>query len=100
MLGWSHTSSGSRVDGTDGAQCGTTKPTIMRKEITKAKTTYCYSLYRYQQSGGNRTKCGVGSGWRPAEILRARGRMNSKQEHPVQAMGFWMFGFLSVALAV
>src|SRR5437773_9373538 len=26
--------------------------------------------------------------------------MSSKQEHPIQAMGFWMFGFLSVALAV
>src|SRR5207253_4952392 len=26
--------------------------------------------------------------------------MSSKQEHPIQAMGFWMFGFLSVLLAV
>ena len=26
--------------------------------------------------------------------------MSSKQEHPIQAMGFWMFGFLSVVLAV
>src|SRR6266702_970621 len=26
--------------------------------------------------------------------------MSSKEEHPIQAMGFWMFGFLSVALAV
>ena len=26
--------------------------------------------------------------------------MGSKQEHPIQAMGFWLFGFLSVALAV
>jgi hypothetical protein len=26
--------------------------------------------------------------------------MSSKQEHPIQVMGFWMFGFLSVALAV
>jgi hypothetical protein len=25
---------------------------------------------------------------------RARGGMRSKQEHPIQAMGFWMFGFL------
>src|SRR5256884_530380 len=26
--------------------------------------------------------------------------MSRKQEHPIQAMGFWLFGFLSVALAV
>jgi hypothetical protein len=26
--------------------------------------------------------------------------MSSKQEHPIQAMGFWMFGFLSLVLAV
>ena len=26
--------------------------------------------------------------------------MSSKQEHPIQAMGFWMFGFLSVVLAI
>src|SRR5207237_1262821 len=26
--------------------------------------------------------------------------MSSKQEHPIQAMGFWMFGFLSLLLAV
>src|SRR2546425_151580 len=26
--------------------------------------------------------------------------MSSKQEHPIQAMGFWMFGFLSGVLAV
>ena len=26
--------------------------------------------------------------------------MSSKQEHPIQAMGFWMFGVLSVVLAV
>ena len=26
--------------------------------------------------------------------------MSSKQEHPIQAMGFWMFGFLPVVLAV
>ena len=26
--------------------------------------------------------------------------MSRKQEHPIQAMGFWMFGFLSVVLAV
>src|SRR6266566_247868 len=26
--------------------------------------------------------------------------MSSKQEHPIQAMGFWVFGFLSVVLAV
>ena len=26
--------------------------------------------------------------------------MSSKQEQPIQAMGFWMFGFLSVVLAV
>jgi hypothetical protein len=26
--------------------------------------------------------------------------MSSKQEHPIQALGFWMFGFLSVVLAV
>ena len=26
--------------------------------------------------------------------------MSSKQEHPIQAMGFWMSGFLSVVLAV
>ena len=26
--------------------------------------------------------------------------MSSKQEHLIQAMGFWMFGFLSVVLAV
>src|SRR5206468_1990534 len=46
-----------------GARCATTKPTIMRKEITKAKTTYCYSLCRLQQSAENRTRCVVGSGW-------------------------------------
>src|SRR5713101_8445703 len=27
-------------------------------------------------------------------------RHEQKQEHPIQAMGFWMFGFLSVVLAV
>jgi hypothetical protein len=26
--------------------------------------------------------------------------MSSKQEHPIQAMRFWLFGFLSVVLAV
>jgi hypothetical protein len=26
--------------------------------------------------------------------------MSSKQEHPIQAMGFWVFGSLSVVLAV
>ena len=26
--------------------------------------------------------------------------MSSKREHPIQALGFWMFGFLSVVLAV
>ena len=26
--------------------------------------------------------------------------MSSKQEHPIQAMGFWLFGVLSVVLAV
>jgi hypothetical protein len=26
--------------------------------------------------------------------------MSSKQERPIQAMGFWMFGVLSVVLAV
>src|ERR1035441_6583993 len=26
--------------------------------------------------------------------------MSSKPEHPIQAMGFWVFGFLSVVLAV
>jgi hypothetical protein len=26
--------------------------------------------------------------------------MSSKQEHPIQAMGFWLFGFFSVVLAV
>jgi len=26
--------------------------------------------------------------------------MSRKQEHPIEAMGFWMFGFLSVVLAV
>ena len=26
--------------------------------------------------------------------------MSSEQEHPIQAMGFWMFGFLFVVLAV
>jgi len=25
--------------------------------------------------------------------------MSSKQEYPIQAMGFWMFGFLSAVLA-
>jgi hypothetical protein len=41
-----------------------------------------------------------GAAGRPAEILSARGGMSSKQEHPIQAMGFWLFGFLSVVLAV
>ena len=36
---------------------------IMRKEITKAKTTYCYSLCRLKQSVENGKRCGVGSGW-------------------------------------
>ena len=26
--------------------------------------------------------------------------MSSKQEHPIQAMEFWMFGFLSVVLVL
>jgi hypothetical protein len=26
--------------------------------------------------------------------------MSSKQEHPIQTMRFWLFGFLSVVLAV
>src|SRR5438132_12492537 len=26
--------------------------------------------------------------------------MSSKQEHPIQAMGFWLLGFLSLLLAV
>jgi hypothetical protein len=35
----------------------------MRKEITKAKTTYCYSLCRFQQSVEKRKRCGVESAW-------------------------------------
>ena len=35
----------------------------MRKEITKAKTTYCYSLCRLKQSVENGERYGVGSGW-------------------------------------
>src|SRR2546429_9255797 len=46
-----------------GARCATTKPTIMRREITKAKTTYCYSLCQLKESVENRKRCGVGSGW-------------------------------------
>jgi hypothetical protein len=46
-----------------GARCATTKPTIMGKEITKAKTTYCYSLCRLKQSAENGKRCVVGSGW-------------------------------------
>ena len=45
------------------ARCATTKPTIMRREITKAKTTYCYSLCQLKESVENRKRCGVGSGW-------------------------------------
>jgi hypothetical protein len=44
-------------------RCATTKPTIMRKEITRAKTTYCYSLCQLKQSLENRKRCDVGSGW-------------------------------------
>jgi hypothetical protein len=36
---------------------------IMKREITKAKTTYCYSPCRLKQSVENRKRCGVGSGW-------------------------------------
>jgi hypothetical protein len=39
-----------------GERCATTKPTIMRNEITKAKTTYCYSLCRLKQSVENRVR--------------------------------------------
>ena len=46
-----------------GAHCATTKPTIMRKETTKAKTTYCCSLWRLEQSIENRKRCGVESDW-------------------------------------
>ena len=46
-----------------GKRCATTNPTIMRKEITKAKTTYCYSLCRLKQSVENGERYGVGSGW-------------------------------------
>ena len=46
-----------------GAPCATMRPTIMRKEITKAKTTYCCSLCRLKQSVENRKRCGVGSDW-------------------------------------
>ncbi len=39
----------------------------MRREITKAKTTYCYSLCQLkesvEESVENRKRCGVGSGW-------------------------------------
>src|SRR5260370_24226998 len=35
----------------------------MRREITKAKTTYCYSLCQLKQPVENRKRCGVGSGW-------------------------------------
>jgi hypothetical protein len=52
-----------------GARCATTKPTIIRKEITKAKTTYCYSLCRLKQSVENRKRCVSGAAGRPAEIL-------------------------------
>jgi hypothetical protein len=44
-------------------RCATTKLTFMRKEITKAKTTYCYSLCRLKQSVENRKSCGVGNDW-------------------------------------
>jgi len=42
-----------------GKRCATTNPTIMRKEITKAKTTYCYSLCRLKQSveNGGKVRC-------------------------------------------
>jgi len=46
-----------------GARCATTQFTIMKREITKAKTTYCYSLCQLKQSVENRKRCGVGSGW-------------------------------------
>jgi hypothetical protein len=46
-----------------GARCATTKPTIMKREITKAKTKYCYSLCRLEQSVEKGKRCGVGSGW-------------------------------------
>jgi transposase InsO family protein len=51
------------------ARCATTKPTIMKREITKAKTTYCYSLCRLKQSMENRKRCVSGAAGRPAEIL-------------------------------
>src|SRR6266576_5495712 len=42
-----------------GKRCATRNPTIMRKEITKAKTTYCYSLCRLKQSveNGGKVRC-------------------------------------------
>src|SRR4029077_3878996 len=49
-------------------------------EITKAKTTYCYSLCQLKQSVENRKRCGVGSGWagcwssKSARPRRRRGR--------------------------
>jgi hypothetical protein len=44
--------------------------TVMRKEITQAKTTYCYSLCQLKQSVENGKRCGVGlhylETWPPA----------------------------------
>ena len=41
-----------------------------------------------------------GADGRFTEILRAQAGMISEPEHPIQATGFWMFGFLSVVLAI
>jgi len=46
-----------------GAPFVITKPTIMRKEIIKAKTINFYFPYELRQSVENGTTYDVGSGW-------------------------------------
>ena len=46
-----------------GARCAITKPIIMRKEITRAKITVCYFLFRHKRFTKNRPQSDVESGW-------------------------------------
>jgi hypothetical protein len=69
----------------------------MRKEITKAKITYCYSLCRLKQSVENRKRCGVGSGWAACRntMSARRHEQQTRTSDLIQALGFWMFGCLA-----
>ena len=68
-----------------GKRCAARNPTIVRKEITKAKTTYCYSLCRLKQSveNGGKVRCRE----RLGALVKYYERESAKKSTRQRAMG-------------